>query len=273
MGKAASPSDTPRGRRLTESTPCLGCGYQLAGLQYDSLCPECAKPIKETVEELDALGPMGKQTRWMLGSLSVLTVLSFVGFVIYFGLVLFSETQLLVTGWPIEPMAVGAVAASVTSFAQVAVIYPMLNKVRGHSAYAVIRLGLERPLLWMFVTSVFKALTITGQAVAFFAFAPFDQRLHILILLCIGVAVICSMHAKMQFVTRLQAMIGHRKRADAAYLRTWGIPILMGILLALGLLFRSFLCFFVLAIPVVAISYWYTLAFAAVSLHRPRLKA
>ncbi|HEX2972098.1 MAG TPA: hypothetical protein VHP11_07180, partial [Tepidisphaeraceae bacterium] len=49
MPRAASP--TPDEPLLL----CEGCGYILCGLPNDSRCPECAKPITESLPELRTL--------------------------------------------------------------------------------------------------------------------------------------------------------------------------------------------------------------------------
>ena len=35
--------------QITYDVPCIRCGYNVRGLSYDHLCPECGKPIETTV--------------------------------------------------------------------------------------------------------------------------------------------------------------------------------------------------------------------------------
>jgi hypothetical protein len=43
----------PLSRR--RAIPCLGCGYDLTGLPRDGVCPECALPLRDTLEEATLL--------------------------------------------------------------------------------------------------------------------------------------------------------------------------------------------------------------------------
>jgi hypothetical protein len=265
LGDSEVTSPRWRGARLQESMTCVGCGYELRGLQADAVCPECARPIKDTLAEIEALGPGGRQARWMLGSLSVLTVLSFVGFVCYVGI----PMLFMFDNWPVPPRAVGGLIASVTSVAQVLVVLGILKTIRKHSRYSLLRLALEQPVQWALVTSIMKVAALVGQAVLWLAFTTMDDKIEVLVLGVLGISVTASMHGKMRMVVRLQEMTGHNNRAAAARLRSWGIPLTMGTMLVLMGVSGAFWILVVPVVVVVAISYWYLLAFGAVSLHRP----
>jgi hypothetical protein len=57
MARPAVSGIFQRGRLLTgfqigRSTPCGGCRYDLRGLSYDGRCPECGKPVPDTLDPL-----------------------------------------------------------------------------------------------------------------------------------------------------------------------------------------------------------------------------
>ena len=91
-GEPAEPRTRPSGidphGRLTVSVPCATCGYDLRTLAYEGVCPECGKPVRESVTlsalcnaELLRVASLRPWLRWTARALTIFAALPVCGLI------------------------------------------------------------------------------------------------------------------------------------------------------------------------------------------------